>query len=118
MWKKIVTRFTAARKIRQAPASRGALVLKSPKTGTETISVESISASKLRSLLENRACALHFTGSEERLKILLQGLAPEESLRLKDWRVIEGGTDGKVVQVKLTGDREIRRLVRLIDTAL
>jgi hypothetical protein len=103
---------------RQASESAGAWVVKFPKQGLETVAAEDLTASKLRSLLENHALALHFEGSEEKLREHLASLAPSESLNLENWRVIYGGDNSKIVQVKLKGDREIRRLVRLIHSPL
>ena len=117
MWRKLITTLNFARPKRQAAAScGGAFVVTYPKAGSREIPCEGLSAADLRTLLENHACALHFNGSEDRLRGLLRDLAPEEALTLQRWRVIDGGCDGRVVQVRLTGAREIRRLVRLIST--
>ncbi len=103
---------------RQAPSDRGAWVVKAPKSTAETHLAHGISARELRSLLENHAIGLHFEGSDERLREHLAVLAAQESLNLENWRVIHGGDNSKIVQVKLSGDREIRRLVRLITPTL
>lgn len=76
------------------------------------ISLEDATDARLRRLLENHAYALHFTGAEEELLAALKRLARHESMGLNRWQVIEG--KGRVAQIHLTGEREIRRLVRLI----
>ncbi|MBY0515309.1 MAG: hypothetical protein K2P81_00265 [Bacteriovoracaceae bacterium] len=118
MWNKMVTSLSNIRLRRQAPSSCGAFVVKFPKRIHKHVSVEDLTAEKLRSILENYACALHFTGSEEKLRSLLEGLAPSESLNLDHWHIVDGGDDSKIVQVRLTGEREIRRLVRLTSQSL
>jgi hypothetical protein len=105
MWKRLFMR---------GERKQVSFMVSSPKMGYTSVPIENLTAQRLRGLLENHAQALHFTGSEERLLGLIQDMAPEESLSLENWKVIEGGVDGKIIQVKLTGDRDIRRLVRIV----
>ena len=91
-----------------------AFILTSPKSGRTTVGVDGLTATRLRLMLENHAYALHFTGPEEELLATLQRLAPAESLDVSQWRIVRGETEGTVAQVRLTGKREIRRLIRLV----
>jgi hypothetical protein len=113
MWNKMVTSLSNIRLRRQAPASCGAFVVKFPKRVKKHVRVEDLTSAKLRGILENYACALQFTGTEDKLRSLLEGLAPAEALNLDHWHIVDGEDDSKIVQVRLTGEREIRRLVRL-----
>jgi hypothetical protein len=89
-------------------------MLTSPKSGVMTVPVTNLTSQKLRSLLENHAQALHFQGPEERLLNLLRDLGPQESLSLDNWKIIDADNNTRLVQVKLSGDREIRRVVKIM----
>ncbi len=94
-----------------------AFILTSAKRGTTTVSLDELTGNKLKSLLEDHAYALHFTGPEEELLATLRRLAPAESMNVRQWRVIRGTGQEPMAQVRLTGPREIRRLIRLITAA-
>ena len=104
MWKKL---FRQERK-------QVNFMLTSPKSGVMTVPVTDLTSQKLRSLLENHAQALHFQGPEERLLKLLRDLGPQESLSLDNWKIIDADNKTRLVQVKLSGDREIRRVFKIM----
>jgi hypothetical protein len=89
-------------------------MLSSPKSGVVSIPVAALTSLKLKNLLENHSQALHFKGTEDHLLSLLQELVPEQSMNLENWKIIESDNQEKIVQIKLTGPREIRRVVRIV----
>jgi hypothetical protein len=85
-----------------------------PRLGTAVIPLTSQDADLFYRFLTDKVHALHFEGSDEELKIMLDLVQKQRNLKIQKIQATEG-PKSRVLHVHLTGtqDQEIRRIIRM-----
>jgi len=85
-----------------------------PRLGTAVIPLTNQDADLFYRFLTDKVHALHFEGSDEDLKMMLDLVQKQRNLKIQKIQTTEGPRN-RVLHIHLTGthDQEIRRIIRL-----